>query len=177
MKRPTAAERFERFVSRNPASGCWLWTGARNPKGYGRFKLRVGGFTGALAHRAAYRLFVGEIPAGLQVAHHCDNPRCVNPSHLYVTDNAGNQADRVRRNLLPKSRRAHRLTDTVVADARPGAKDAFLPDGDGLYLRVRATGGKSWIVRRKSRGLVRVITLGQFPAVSLREARLRASVL
>jgi hypothetical protein len=164
-------------VSRNPLTGCWLWTGARNAKGYGTFKLNMPGFTGALAHRASYRLHVGEIPAGLQVAHHCDNPRCVNPAHLYLASNEENQGDRVRRNLLPKSHRVRRLTDAAVASAQPAAQDAFLCDGDRLYLRVRATGGKSWIVRKKSRGLVRLITLGRFPDLSLREARLRASVL
>jgi integrase len=55
--------------------------------------------------------------------------------------------------------------------AKPGAKDRFVADGNGLYLRVRTTGAKSWVIRRKSQGRVAVTTLGTYPAVSLADAR------
>lgn len=73
--------------------GCWEWTGSRS-RGYGQMKLN-----GRIqrAHRAAYAFFVGEIPASLFVLHHCDNPSCVKPSHLFLGTQADNMQDAVRK--------------------------------------------------------------------------------
>lgn len=71
------------------SNGCWLWTGYKQPKGYGTFK-RNG--TMQLAHRAAYELLRGEIPAGLQLDHLCRNRSCVNPDHLEPVTNRENCA-------------------------------------------------------------------------------------
>lgn len=71
------AERFWIKVARQP-SGCWLWQ-AGTSDGYGRF--RVLGRT-VYAHRFAYELEVGEIPAGHDLHHTCETPLCVNPAHL-----------------------------------------------------------------------------------------------
>lgn len=60
------------------SSGCWLWSGAMSPEGYGRLGGRQ------YAHRAVYEHLVGEIPLGLQIDHLCRNRRCVRPSHLDV---------------------------------------------------------------------------------------------
>lgn len=59
--------------------GCWLWTANIGVEGYGRFWL-VDRFV--LAHRMAYELSVGPVPAGLQLDHLCRVRRCVRPSHL-----------------------------------------------------------------------------------------------
>jgi hypothetical protein len=59
--------------------GCWLWTGATNVGGYGRFNIY--GRTIA-AHRLSYEATVGPIGPGLQIDHLCRNKLCVNPAHL-----------------------------------------------------------------------------------------------
>lgn len=59
--------------------GCWIWTGAISTHGYGvtnymRKQIR--------AHQAAYRVWVGDVPAGMHLDHLCRNRACFNPAHL-----------------------------------------------------------------------------------------------
>lgn len=67
-------------VPDRPVGGCWKWGAVVHTRtGYGRFWLDG---RQALAHRVAYELFVGPIPAGLQIDHLCMVRDCVNPDHL-----------------------------------------------------------------------------------------------
>ena len=77
MKRTDTMTRFMAKV--NKIDECWVWKAGMTRDGYGRFS-----FDGQtqLAHRVAYELWVGPIPAGLEVDHLCSNPLCVNPDHL-----------------------------------------------------------------------------------------------
>lgn len=81
----TITERFMQFVSPEPNTGCWLWLGHVDRGGYGQF--RVGSQTDgtrrhARAHRVAYELLRGPIPAGQTLDHLCRVRSCVNPDHL-----------------------------------------------------------------------------------------------
>jgi hypothetical protein len=82
----------QRFLAkvREVASGCHEWQSTLHRQGYGKF-WRDG--RQELAHRVAYELFVGAIPVDTLVLHRCDNPRCVNPAHLFLGTHQDNTRD------------------------------------------------------------------------------------
>lgn len=84
------AERFWDKADRSAGpDGCWLWTAALSHNGYGRFG--NGDMIGTRqAHRIAYELVIGPIPAGLVIDHLCRNRRCVNPAHMEPVTTAEN---------------------------------------------------------------------------------------
>lgn len=82
------AEHFWLKVDRT--GDCWLWQATRRPKGYGTYYINR---YPALAHRVAWELTNGPIPAGLDVLHHCDTPPCVRPTHLFLGTQSDNFAD------------------------------------------------------------------------------------
>lgn len=92
--------RFWAKVDKRSASECWPWLGAKHSKRseYGWFHVakapkrkKIG------AHRLAWELANGAIPKGLQVCHHCDNPPCVNPAHLFLGTAKDNIQDCLRK--------------------------------------------------------------------------------
>lgn len=85
-------ERFHEKWQADPESGCWEWTSAKMPTGYGQMKI-PSTRKQVYAHRLSYMIHKGDIPEGMQVCHACDNPSCVKPSHLFLGTSSDNHLD------------------------------------------------------------------------------------
>ncbi len=102
----TIADRFHRKWIGEPNSGCWLWLGSIDRKGYGQIRdpdqnrLRV-------ATHVSIELHGGAVPPGMCVLHRCDVPGCVNPAHLFVgtlKDNTQDMIGKKRNSPPPKTK-------------------------------------------------------------------------
>lgn len=86
-RHPTPEQSFDARIVKD-GSGCWLWTGFIDKKGYG--VIGIGGKKLAKVHRYSYERFVGPIPCGLQLDHLCRVRHCANPHHLEPVTNREN---------------------------------------------------------------------------------------
>lgn len=130
----------EKFLAKAPDE-CWPWLAALTVKrkSYGAFGL---GRKVVRAHRAAYAISVGPIPAGVDVMHTCDNPRCVNPKHLVVGTRAANNED-----MRGKGRSARKLDAEKVRYIRtsPLSSRALARElGVSQHMVMRVLHRKAW---------------------------------
>lgn len=94
-------ERFDEYVYPDPNSGCFIWAGETNEKGYGSFLFKGQHMK---AHRVAWVLSGRTLPAGAALLHKCDQPHCVNPDHLWLGSVPENGRDMARKGRGRKSR-------------------------------------------------------------------------
>jgi hypothetical protein len=112
QERPLPDRVWEKVLK---TDGCWLWMGSYTNGGYGQVAGPASsGKTMLLVHRVVWELLHGPIPDGLVVCHHCDNPPCCNPRHLFLGTHQDNTLDMVRKgraggNSLPDDERRARL--------------------------------------------------------------------
>lgn len=124
---PSLHKRLWEKIERTEANECWLFNGYKS-KGYG--KIGEGGRYGKIlrAHRVVYQEIHGPIPIGMEVLHHCDNPSCCNPDHLFLGSQADNMIDKQKkgrcRNTDSRGERnnAAILTEKQVLDIRADSR-------------------------------------------------------
>lgn len=154
--------RFWAKVNRNgpiviPELGpCWVWTGATVRRGYG--SILGNGATEQRerqqSHRFSWELHHGPIPGRLCVLHRCDNPPCVNPTHLFLGTRRDNTEDMMRKGRHVTARGEAsgmaRLTErdarAIIAARAAGEAAPAIARRFGVNRRTvyRIAGGQRW---------------------------------
>ena len=141
-RRTDAEARFWSKVQKS--DGCWLWMPTSTfPYGYGAFYLNG---TNVAAHRYAWELVNGPIPAGLVVCHNCpggDNPRCCRPDHMFLGTLGDNTRDAVRKGRMTQGEASNlaKLKPEQVLDIRARAVAGGGGDGGERVRRARRPAG------------------------------------
>ena len=158
---PTPLERFwakvektDRVPSHAPHLGpCWEWAGAKRPSGHGEFS-HSQEHGNVPAHAFALEIATGQAgPPGQESCHHCDNPSCVRPTHLYFGTRQENVDDAWHRERHPvgSERSPARLTEVDVEEIRTryaaGASGAALALEYGIRPSsiYSITSGRKWL--------------------------------
>lgn len=161
---PQAVLRERVDMSGGP-DACWPWIGQRSPRGYGRVVISQKHWR---AHRLAYVTWIGPLADDLLVCHHCDNPPCCNPAHLFLGAHLDNQRDKwtkgrgVINAAYGESSGAARLTEAKVREMRA----RYIAGESSLQLAARFGVNKNTIA-----GAVNGTTWNHIPgSVAMRAA-------
>jgi hypothetical protein len=141
---PIAPEAARFWAKVEKSDGCWTFAPAR-PNDYGSFYRYRG--AKVKAHRYSWELHFGPIPDGLDVCHHCDNPPCVRPDHLFLGTHQDNMRDLQQKGRklgkggsLPRTHciKGHALTPENRSPAFPGCVTCRRERDRGNYLKRKA---------------------------------------
>lgn len=117
----------------DPITGCWNWMGGIRSCGYGGIKIANKTY---LTHRISYQVHIGDIADGMFVCHKCDNPRCINPDHLFLGTPRDNVVDAICKG---------RIAPIVSTKGRfkPGrrAHNRLLPDDKVIQIKKMINDG------------------------------------
>lgn len=146
-----------RFWSKVDKSGgptaCHPWIGAlKGSAGYGSFSHKN---KSVLAHRKAYELTYGPITEGMKVLHHCDNPPCCNPIHLFEGTTADNNADKVAKGRHPHGDTHYRHLHPEIAPRGEKHPMAKLTAAQVADIRERLANGERPVALAVEYGVTR----------------------
>lgn len=111
MNQEAIRKKLDRKAKR--VNACWIWTGYRNDEGYGEMRMNKKRYK---LHRLSYELFNGAIPEKALVCHSCDNPSCIEPTHLFLGNDKINSDDKIKKGRFRNGPIKKRLTiDEVCA--------------------------------------------------------------
>jgi hypothetical protein len=137
-------EKFWEKVAKGGPAECGMWTGSTNGR-YGKFSLKT---RMVFAHRRAWEIENGRIPAGMEICHRCDNPLCCNPAHLFAGTRGENVKDMVAKGRAPLP--ATKLSDPVTRAAIIEARGAGMTYRE-IAERFGVSGATAWrLVNEKS---------------------------
>lgn len=147
-------QRFWDKVNKNTENGCWEWTASLTKiGGYGRFKHNRKIIR---AHRLSYELNYGKFDETLFVCHKCDNPKCVNPDHLFLGTSQDNMDDMIKKgrnsngNPIGENNGNSRLSENNILNIKKlikkGLSNKKIADmynvSDSMISRIKL--GKNW---------------------------------
>ena len=123
---------------------CWLWTRGKETGGYGQYTTGRKRGLERRAHRFAWQVLVGEIPAGYEIDHKCGIRACVNPEHLQVVEPGFNRKQglkvaRANQKAKTHCKRGHEFTDDNTYVMRDGGRQCKICRAlrDKEYYRER----------------------------------------
>ena len=148
------------FANVDRSGDCWLWTGKTDKDGYGLFYADGGDFR---AHRAAYEIGHGVAPGDLCVCHRCDNPRCVNPDHMFLGTNAENTADRDAKGRTARGDRSGSRTCPESVPRGENCGTSKLTEGAVRSIRLALAAG----TRQESLAQEFAVTQGAISRIAL----------
>ena len=163
-----------REEDRGHSTPCWVWSGYRNEKGYGRSYVPGLG-NNIRIHRATYSLLVGPIPNGLTIDHLCGVKPCVNPAHLEaVTD----EENKRRAGLIgPEGKCLHGHSLAKYGSARGCRKCLAAQAATPEVKARRAKYMREWTARNRERvnEQRRIFRLANRDAINARRREVRAA--
>jgi hypothetical protein len=152
--KPTIAleERFWEKVVKADGDGCWDWNGSKDGHGYGRIMSprEMGPRQPLLASRVSWEIHNGPIPEGMHVLHHCDQPSCCRPDHLFLGDQITNMADCAAKG---RTTRGERSTNSKLTDAQAiKIREDFVERREPFAVIARRHGVSNGVIADLIRG-------------------------